>query len=155
MNYPYIRSEKWLLILATKKCTVSTRNKVYLFIFITTLLALAFATSLLNNDDPSQIVYDEVKLREHLIQCHNKGKLRSFPKGVLHNKPIRRANAISISMKLHCACRLPWDSSDKADSEYHMAQCGKCSSWFYRKCAKIPSEVFDKKTQWLCCLCSM
>ena len=117
--------------------------------------ALAFATSLLNNDDPSQIVYDEVKLREHLIQCHNKGKLTSFPKGVLHNKPIRRANAISISMKLHCACRLPWDSSDEAESEYHMAQCDKCSSWFHRKCAKIPSEVFDKKIQWQCSLCSI
>ena len=37
--------------------------------------ALAFPTSLLNNDDPSQIACDEEKSREHLIQCHFKGKL--------------------------------------------------------------------------------
>lgn len=117
--------------------------------------SLAFATSLLNNEDPSKVVYSQEKLREHLIHCHQKGKLTSFPQDNIQSKPLRRAKPKSIPLELYCACRLPWDNNDKANVDYHMAQCDKCSSWFHRKCAKIPDEVFEKQTSWHCRLCSV
>ena len=117
--------------------------------------SLAFATSLLNNEDPSNVAYSQEKLREHLIHCHQKGKLTSFPKDNIQSKPLRRAKSKSIPLELYCVCRLPWDNTDKANIDYHMAQCDKCSSWFHRKCAKIPDEVFKKKTSWHCRLCSV
>ena len=117
--------------------------------------SLAFATSLLNNDNPAQVVYNEARLREHLITSHKNNTLLPFPQETLPGALPRRAKAKTITLELHCLCRLPWDNTDRKNPAYHMAQCDKCTSWFHRECAKIPSEVFEKKNHsWSCQTCS-
>ncbi len=42
-------------------------------------LAIAFATSLANGEDPTTRLYDPNKLSSHLIACFSSGKLSKFP----------------------------------------------------------------------------
>ena len=42
--------------------------------------AIAFATGLIMNEDPTEVTYDERKLREHLLKCLTEGKMSPFPK---------------------------------------------------------------------------
>ena len=103
----------------------------------------------------SKVVHTQEKFWEHLIHCHHKGKLTSFPQDNIQRKPLNRAKPKSLPLELHCVWHLPWDNIDKANTVYLMAQCDKCSSWFHRKFAKIPDEVYEKQTNWHCHLCSV
>ena len=44
------------------------------------LFAIAFAVDLVEGRDPCDIVYDQTKMREHLVNCFKEGKLLSFPR---------------------------------------------------------------------------
>ena len=44
------------------------------------LYSIAYAVDLLENIDPATIIYDQSRMREHLIGCFKKGKITSLPK---------------------------------------------------------------------------
>jgi len=43
------------------------------------LFAIAFATALINGCDPSQLFFDQAKMRHHLAKCIMAGKMSEFP----------------------------------------------------------------------------
>ena len=43
------------------------------------LFAIAFATALCSRVDPSQLSFDQFKMRQHLVDCFNNGKITPFP----------------------------------------------------------------------------
>ena len=44
------------------------------------IFAIAYALDLLNGNEPHKIRYDQNKMREHLINCFEQGKMTTFPK---------------------------------------------------------------------------
>ena len=107
------------------------------------LYALAFATSLAFGDDPSLIVYDASKLRQHLLNCLTNNEVTRFP---TTEEPLgyrHRCRRKRIEIELFCSCRMPHDAQADWDANQDMAQCDKCKDWFHRICEKIPSVIFE------------
>ena len=44
------------------------------------LFAIAFAYELADGNDPSDVSFDQGKMRQHLVQCLEKGRLEAFPR---------------------------------------------------------------------------
>ena len=53
------------------------------------IFTIAYATDLLQGNEPSTIIYDQSKFRTHLIQCLENGQLTPFPK-YKHDKTINK-----------------------------------------------------------------
>ena len=48
------------------------------------IFAIAYAIDLLQGHDPSKLIYDQSKMREHLIDCFEKELIQPFPKYKQH-----------------------------------------------------------------------
>ena len=68
------------------------------------LFALAFAASLCHAIDPTSVVYRQSHMRNHLIQCLERGQLDHFS---IHRsrRPIIRPSKTE-TFDVHCRCRL-------------------------------------------------
>lgn len=44
------------------------------------LFAIAFAYDLASGNDPSQVTYDQSRMREHLVKCLENGLFEPFPR---------------------------------------------------------------------------
>ena len=44
------------------------------------IFAIAFAIDLLHGNEPHKVVYEQRRMREHLVKCYEVGKLSPFPK---------------------------------------------------------------------------
>ena len=83
------------------------------------LFAIAFATEFYYSREFKLCVFDESKLRQHLLSCYENGKLTPFPKE--HDGAEVVCNKESI--ELYCKCRMP----EHFDS--HMVQCMSSVFW--------------------------
>ena len=86
--------------------------------------------------------FDERRMRSHLAECFNEGKMTPFPKAmaamnlncVVHKEPIR----------VYCSCRMP------EHFDTNMITCDVCKEWFHSfKCAKLKTLP----TKWICYQC--
>ena len=111
------------------------------------LFAIAAARSLCIGCDPSNLYFEQKKMREHFIMCLSKGCLNEFP--MLTNKKNRRKPRI-ISVPLYCTCRMP------DNGEERMIECEKCKEWFHQTCMEVPKSVFeDDESCWQCKACHL
>ena len=118
------------------------------------LFAIAFATDIAYGNDPTQITYDDKRLRSHLINCFKDGFLTVFPRS---EKRARRCKATSITRNVYCTCRRSYFDEDSERHENFMVMCSKCSEWFHKGCLKIPSKIFrydELAASWICCKCT-
>ena len=108
------------------------------------LFALAFVTSICFGEDPSNISYDQPKLRQHFVHCLEKGEITLFPKSVLPVK--RKTRATKTRVELFCSCRLP-----NTGDQY--VQCSECLEWYHPDCTNIPDAVVNSREIWGCSKC--
>ena len=78
--------------------------------------------------DLGSLSFDERRMRPHLIQCFEEGKIAPFP--LSPSSPKKRANAQNIVIPVNCQCRRP-------DSWEQMVACDSCDNWFHFSCANI------------------
>lgn len=108
------------------------------------LFALAFAATLCDGENPSEINYIQHELRKHLLMSIEKGSLLKFPQRKRKKKP---RLLFKSSFGIFCHCRLP--ASGK------MIECTTCQQWYHKYCVKAPSAAWKKKTfLWSCDSCS-
>ena len=110
------------------------------------VFAIAFATSICAGQDPTMKVFDQKKMRKHLITCLENAKMTPFPE-----RSLKRARALKKSQEevpVYCICRLPDDGKV-------MVQCGKCSEWYHTSCVQIPRKFLRKdcKEDYYCKCC--
>ena len=105
------------------------------------LFSIAAAYHAAMNDNVDSLVFDEAKMRAHLIKCFEKGKLSRFPrtKKAMPKRPTPQTIAITI----YCMCKRP-------DSFEDMVMCDKSSEWYHYRCAKIRKEPVGN---WFCSGC--
>ncbi len=112
------------------------------------VFAAAFATSLVNGDDPSSLHYDVKKLRPFLVECLKKGKLEPFP-----SKPKKKSlikKPLDLSIKVRCVCRRSFYHTDQP--AWDMIECEKCLNWFHRMCTtRYPRN--PREVEWFCNAC--
>ena len=99
------------------------------------IFAIAFATALCNGHEPASIVFDQPRLRKHLMACLDNNTLTPFPE-----RSRKRITKVAKKEKLpvHCTCRLP----DRGDL---MVQCKKCKTWYHTACIQISKTFLSKK----------
>ena len=107
------------------------------------LFALAYAYSLCEGLDPSQLVYESQKFRSHFSYCIKKKEMTKFDCKAATYKPEK---PLSTKFRVYCFCRLP-NSGDK------MVCCNSCSEWFHFTCVDLMPES-KLGTLWHCRTCT-
>ena len=141
---------------STKECIATLLNCQSKFVFILFpevqqqtdaascgLFALAYAWSLCEGLDPSQLVYEASTLRQHFRRCIQKKEMTRFDVRAALYKPEK---PLSTKFRVYCFCRLP-NSGDK------MVCCNLCSEWFHFTCVGLAPDSLLGAT-WHCPNCA-
>ena len=119
------------------------------------VMAVAFATDLLQGIDPSLRDYDQYVLRKHLQTCLENKSFSSFPSSQAIQDLNRKKQ---FEFNVYCHCRMPFFKSSLVDSKNSMAECDSCKQWYHRGCVQIPASLFDPQLSlyglWKCPSCS-
>ena len=106
------------------------------------LFAIAIATVLASGLDPTEIVFHQGDMRQHLADCFDKKKMTTFP--VKSRKP-RVCNKIlkRITIFLCPVCGKPDDGNK-------MIECDSCKNWYHQACVPKYDPAED---DWKCPSC--
>lgn len=88
------------------------------------LFAIAFAVALCLGNNPQKMVFNQDKMREHLVDCIESQNFTNFPFSV--NTNWRKKRIVSTKENILCRCRGIYDSE--------MVQCSECALWFHLRC---------------------
>jgi hypothetical protein len=117
------------------------------------VFAIAFATSLVNGEDPSSLLYNPLQLRDHLKSCIDAGEMKPFPSTKC--RPRTRGEKVETA-DVFCYCRrTDYTLQSKPDS-LEMVGCDKkgngCVLWVHKMCTdNFPVVKNDSK--WFCTIC--
>ena len=108
------------------------------------VFALAFATTLCEGSDPTEMAYDHSKMRSHMASCFDALEPQPFP--VVKQTTRRKTVLKSVAYKIYCQCRLP--------AKGKMICCLKCKKWFHCACVMVKKEEAEKM-RWSCADCCL
>ncbi len=101
------------------------------------VFALAFATELAHNSDPTLFCWDINEMRKHLIKhlinCLERGQMTPFPK---HSK--RR---LRLGQRVRLGCRMPDNGG---------VRCAICLVWYHMTCVSLDPTKSYLKIKWRC-----
>ena len=108
---------------------------------------LAYAMEIAAGHDPSSAVWDNDRMRKHLIHCFEQGRMSRFPIQRNRRIPLGRRIQHSTSEGIYCICRMPNDES------MPMIMCGLCHRWFHSEYVQVDIEEYSTNKQWQCDEC--
>ena len=113
------------------------------------MFAIAFATEIAHGHNPILAQFDVTKLREHLIECFEKGHLTRFPCTKQRRIPLSSRVQHYFQEPIYCVCRTVNDPS------LPMIACDFCKEWFHYNCENVDPNHVDllKSTKWKCSKC--
>ena len=116
---------------------------------------IAFATSLAFGTDPSLLVYDDKKIREHLKKCFSLGKLSEFPSRAKINRSLSNSTkSICFKVKVICHCRRTSYVLKTKTTDWDVMQCASCSEVFHKRCEKWRLDSSSNQRHlWKCKQC--
>lgn len=120
------------------------------------VFAIAFATALAFDEDPSRLIFDKALMRNHLKQCLHLRKINPFPTIDSHRGVKKTIGETSchgrvqpFSVDVHCICRLTWRI------EQNMITCHICNAYYHLRCVSLNDDVpIQKKKGWMCSACN-
>jgi hypothetical protein len=101
------------------------------------VMAIAFVTCLLFEQDPVNVRFDMSKMRPHLLTCLEHGRVTPFP--VLSYRAVRMPVLGICSDELFCTCRQVF-----VDGDDQMIECSVCRVWYHPTCEGLSDSVFKK-----------
>ena len=111
------------------------------------VFAIAFATSLVNAEDPCKVQYDHTLLRSHLKESLMSSNLELFPKAQ-GSRNLKCCLLKVTYVNVMCICRMPWEKDTVS------AQCDTCEEWYHKQCVpSIPDNVLQGNVPWTCKKC--
>ena len=108
--------------------------------------ALAYAASLCTRKSPTQTIYIQNMLREHLLHGIETGVLTEFPQQRHKRKPVKQRGQVLFNV--YCKCRQIENGE--------MIQCNNCGEWYDENCVDVlrDHDVWKKvETIWMCEAC--
>ena len=110
---------------------------------------MAAATALCNGVNPANVIFEQSKMRTHLIKAFKDSHLQLFPIHSLKRKSLKKKLGSVIAEPLICTCRQPYDCA------LRVAQCKSSRELFHQTCAQIPpSAIMNREEEWNCRNCS-
>ena len=95
------------------------------------VFAIAFLVSLLFNQDPATLAYNEGTMRSHLLKCLKQDKFTPFPLAKIQEKNAKKDHQ-AMKLSLMCNCRMPWNKQDLDNPDLWCTQCENAWSGFTR-----------------------
>lgn len=109
------------------------------------LFAIAFATALVNDQQPEKSLFNQTKMRSHLHHCLTTGILTVFPAEERQLKRRCRKGSVD-TIKIFCSCRMP--------EMEPMVECTGCKEWYHTACVSVPERALeDQNMKWFCNSC--
>ena len=111
------------------------------------LYAVAVASCLALEEDPTTIVFNQQELRSHFSHVLEKGEVKLFPVKQRRRPESKVCGTETVSV--YCYCRMP-------DHGKLMVECSTCSDWFHEECIReeIPAQSRDEWS-FMCTSCNM
>ena len=109
------------------------------------IFAIAVATELANGRDPSFCYWDVARMRPHLIESLEGGRIEPFPQKTHRRVPLGNKLKKTISVKIYCVCRMT-NFPKKA-----MVKCAQCRQWFHNGCMGLDED--EVEDTWYCNSC--
>ena len=109
------------------------------------LFAIAFAVSLSFGLNPAKLIFDQNKMRAHLISCFTKQQFSNFPFNI--NTNWKKKKQTTLKEDIFCVCRGLYDSE--------MIQCNQCFEWHHFRCLdkQITNSLKKPDYQFKCSQC--
>ena len=107
------------------------------------LFAIANAFSLCSGKNLFGTIFNQQRMRRHLLSCFKARLLTPFPgksRGIQEYKVLREEK-----VAVFCSCQLPDSKWEKK------AMCSLCHEWFHASCQTIPQAVFKNKLHKFTC----
>lgn len=113
--------------------------------------ACAFATSLLKHQNPTNVDYDQAKLRSHFVNAIESKQISPFPSKSKRQMRYSSSTIGSKFVETYCVCNL-------ADLEntlrLRMVECDSCKGHFHEGCVEIADIVWtDESVEFICPEC--
>lgn len=114
------------------------------------IYALACATELIYDKDPTLCQWDTQRMRKHLETCLERGLMTCFPSSP-SKKRVRLGSLVRkvLREKIFCICRQP---NDRLRA---MIQCDNCRKWFHEDCVGLDTNISYSSIDWMCGSCDM
>ena len=93
------------------------------------LFALAFAVTLCDRQNPSEMSFIQYQIREHLTSCFENNSITPFPTRSRKKCP---GPFTKRKIPVYCCCRQPDDWSK-------MVECSSCMEWYHEDCEVVPN----------------
>ena len=93
----------------------------------------------------TRVSYTVSKMREHFIECLERGNMSPFPKETVRGRcKLDSVTCKVVKIPIWCSCNMP-------ECIDNMICCDnrKCKTWFHRKCLTLDSEAYE----WQCPSC--
>ena len=107
------------------------------------LFALANALTLLNDSDPTKVVYHEEKMRSHFISCILNRDFSNFP--VLNLLQVPRALERHQHIPVCLMCRQSHLLNFFGSNFKALYQCGYCKCWYHEHCKMFHENFSSQK----------
>jgi len=98
------------------------------------LFAIAFATTLCHDNNPTTTRYDQKAMRNYLVNCLEALEIKEF-QTTEKRVPLVLVPVSSKTIPIHCTCRLPDDNSKYVQYDGH------CGEWYHPACANISQSL--------------
>ena len=95
------------------------------------LFAIAFAVALSFGLNPAKLIFEQHKMRAHLISCISQDHFTNFPFNI--NTNWKKKKQTTSKENIFCSCRGLYDSE--------MIQCTECFEWYRQACYYFNSET--------------
>ena len=109
------------------------------------LFAIAVATELVNNNDPTRCMWDVDRMRKHLTHCLESQQLTRFP--LVRGRKVCPGFRKEVVEKIFCRCRMPKDPRVAMD-----LKCSVCLRLYHATCCS--EDVPTKSHKWTCHTCT-
>ena len=114
------------------------------------VFAIAVATALCHNNNPTTIKWKQNLMWQHTLECLEAGKMTPFSmensedKGFIEDKASIKSTK---TYELYCICRQQYKPMDT------MKHCTSCFKWYHTNSLGIPSYSLRKYDAWHCSYC--
>ncbi len=117
------------------------------------LYAIAYATSLLNGNDPVNLNYKQTAMRQHVVTSLETFSLSEFPAASM--RTVRNKLTRMKECKLHCVCYTAFCKSVDTD----MIMCSYCAIWYHKDCINMDDIHFNnlkmRNSRFCCDACAV
>ena len=100
------------------------------------LMAIAFITCLLFEQDPVNVKFNQEHMRQHLINCLQSGVIKPFP--VHTYRSVRNRVLSTVRETIYCSCRQIYVTGD------NLIECTVCQSWYHPNCEGLSDTAFKR-----------